>query len=70
MAGAEPAAKRWRWASKTGSIFDLLGERRQCRRFERRLELAVDVMETVFDRIMTYRTPLAGMAFCADRNAR
>jgi hypothetical protein len=46
--------------------FALLGKRRQCRRFERRLELAIDAMETVFYRIMTYRTPLAGMACCAD----
>jgi len=42
--------------------------------FERRLEPAIDAMETVLDRIMTYRTPLAGMACCADgrplRNAR
>ena len=42
--------------------------------FERRLEPAIDAMETVLDRIMTYRIPLAGMAFCADgrplRNAR
>jgi hypothetical protein len=34
--------------------------------FERRLELAIDALETVLARIMTYRTPLAGIAFCAD----
>lgn len=42
--------------------------------FERRLKPSIDAIETVLDRIMTYRTPLAGMAFCADgrplRNAR
>jgi len=54
--------------------FALLGERRRCHAFERRLNPSIDAMETVLDRIMTYRSPLAGMAFCADgrplRNAR
>ena len=54
--------------------FALLGKRRQCRRFERRLELTIDTLQTVLAPIMTYRTPLAGMAFCADgrplRNAQ
>jgi hypothetical protein len=34
--------------------------------FEGRLKPAIDALETVLERIMTYRTRLAGIAFCAD----
>jgi len=33
--------------------------------FKRRLKPAIDALESVLARIMTYRTPLPGIAFCA-----
>ncbi len=47
--------------------FALSSKRRRCQTFERRLKPRIDTLQTVLALIMTYRTPLAEMAFCADR---